>query len=132
MSETPAPYQADTEDDLLGAPERWEKGLAEIADLLAEELRAAGFAATPDLPGRLAFRLCKAFGGQQWYIPKAASLERARRDDALFRAHDGTRHGPNGVVALAQQAGLSEIYLYRLLDRQRELRRKQVQPELGL
>lgn len=129
MSQDPAVYAADDDN---AQPARWEQGMAEIADLLAEELRAAGFAATPDLPGRLAFRLCKAFGGQQWYIPKAASLERARRDDALFRAHDGTRHGPNGIVALAARHGLSEIYVYRLLDRQRELRRKQLQPELGL
>lgn len=93
MSQEPAPYQADTDDDLLSAPERWEKGMAEIADLLADELRQAGVT-RPSLPGQLAYRLCRDMGGTTWYIPKGAAMRRALRDLAIHAEHDGTRHGP--------------------------------------
>ena len=69
-------------------------------------------------------------GGRMYYIPKAANLERAKRDLAIWTAHDGTRTGPMGVQALAQRHGLSEIHVYRILSRQWEMRRRQGQGEL--
>ena len=54
----------------------------------------------------------------------------ARRDLEIASSHDGTRTGPQGVLALAQRHNLSEIHVYRILDRQRELRRRQMQGEL--
>ena len=65
-----------------------------------------------------------------YYIPKAANLDRARRDLEIASSHDGTRTGPQGVLSLAQRHNLSEIHVYRILDRQRELRRRQMQGEL--
>lgn len=132
MSEPAAPYRL-SGDDFPDLPvEHWERGMAEMADLLADELRQAQVDVPPALAGRLAWRICREFGGKSWYIPKGEKLERARRELTIYAEHDGTRHGPNGIVALAARHGLSEIYVYRLLDRQRELRRKQLQSELGL
>jgi Mor family transcriptional regulator len=111
---------------------QWERGMMEIADALADELRAAGAPMDADLPARLAFRICSQFGGKSWYIPKGANLDLARKHAAIYAAHDGTRHGPHGIIALAEQYGISEIALYRILARQRELRRKRIQSELSL
>ena len=128
MSQDPAVYAPD---DDSAPPARWEQGMAEIADLLAAELQAAGVSgAHGPLGARLACRLCAYMGGRMYYIPKAANLDRARRDLEIASSHDGTRTGPQGVLALAQRHNLSEIHVYRILDRQRELRRRHVQGEL--
>lgn len=115
------------------APERWESTLAEMTDLISAELQTSGI--KQDIAGlaaRLACRLCEAMGGRMYYIPRGASLERARRDLEIFTTHDGTRLGPNGVHALARRHGLSEIYVYRILARQLEMRRGKSQAELKL
>lgn len=115
------------------APERWESTLAEMTDLLGAELHAAGIrqdAAT--LAARLACRLCEAMGGRMYYIPRAANLKRARRDLEISATYDYTRLGPNGIHALARRHGLSEIYVYRILARQLEMRQCKDQAELNL
>ena len=137
MSSEPALY-AVTDPAEIDEPERWEKGMAEIADLLADELRQAGeVMKTPvlardarPLAARLAARLFACIGGSSWYIPKGASLERARRDLEIYAAHDGTRVGPNGVEALCRRYRLSEVHIYRILARQLAMRRQRHQGEL--
>ena len=137
MSQEAAPY-AVTDPADLDEPERWEKGMAEIADLLADELRQAGEAMkAPFLPtdaralaARLAARLFTCLGGSIWYIPKGANLERARRDLEISSAHDGTRAGPNGTEALCRRYRLSEVHIYRILERQRRMERQRRQADL--
>lgn len=120
-------------DDRPDVPERWESTLAEMTDLLIVELRANGIQHdAPHLAMKLAIKLCEAMGGRMYYIPLGANMRRAKRDLEIFSSHDGTRLGPNGVHALARRHGLSEIYVYRILARQLEMRRGQAQGELKL
>jgi len=116
-------------DDPLATPEQWEASMAEIADFTIAELTAAGLAA-PDarrLGCRVAVRLCRELGGTRYYWPRGDALERAVRDLALWAAHDGTVDGPHGVRALARAHHVSDVHVWRIIARQRELHRQRVQ-----
>lgn len=69
---------------------------------------------------RIAERLISAFM-REWqgtclYIPKAAHLERVRRNRAIANAHDGTLASAN---RLAQEYGLSVQAIYRIIKSQK-------------
>ena len=81
---------------------------------------------------KLAFALSQAIGGTQIYLPRGDAIRRASRDLGIWMEYDGTVMGANGSVALSQRYGLSEIYIYRIIARQRGLHRTEHQPELML
>lgn len=119
---------------LADQPERWPARLAEITDWLAEETARAcpdlAPAAVRGLAVRLTTRLAVEVGGQQWYWPQAAAIERILRDQEVWAAHDGTVDGPNGIVALARRYKVSANHIWEVLRRERALHRARVQPEL--
>jgi Mor family transcriptional regulator len=108
--------------------------MAELTDLLVDELQHAG--AEPDpaaarrLAGRLMARIAREFGGGSMYLPKADALERTLRDARLWAEFDGTVDGPGGVAVLARREGLTTIHVYRILAVQRGLHRRSVQADL--
>ncbi len=136
----PAPRDPALVDYLAGAaslaadPQRWPRQLAELTDYLEDELRHA----QPDLPpraaralaGRLIARIAREYGGTAFYLPKSDALERVLRDARLWADYDGTTTGPGGIEALARREGLCTIYVYRVLAAQRDLRRRERQPDL--
>ena len=81
---------------------------------------------------KLAFALSQAIGGTQIYLPRGDAIRRASRDLGIWMEYDGTVMGANGSVALSQRYGLSEIYIYRIIARQRGLHRTEHQSELSL
>ncbi len=102
-----------TDDDVMHPAEGV---LSEIGDIISRELSAAGVSESAALANRCARRLATSFGGQILYLPKGAAGERLVRNCEIRRLHDGTRHGPNGVTALASRYGLSEVHIYRVLN----------------
>lgn len=122
----------DIREEVLEDPERWEKTMADIADVLVEELRRAGVEGAQCLGRKLAFALSQAIGGTQIYLPRGDAIRRASRDLGIWLEYDGTVMGPNGSVALSQRYGMSEIHIYRIIARQRGLHRTEHQSELSL
>jgi len=108
--------------------------MADWIDLAADELTRGEGPMEPDTARRVAVRivarLCREHGGTSPYIPKGDALERAIRDATLWADYDYTTDGPRGVRALARRENLTEVHVYRILDRQRELHRTRVQPRL--
>jgi Mor family transcriptional regulator len=118
--------------EVLEDPERWEKTMADIADVLVDELRQAGIDGACSLGRKLAFALSQALGGTQIYLPRGDAIRRASRDLGIWLEYDGTVMGPDGSVALARRYNLSEIYIYRIIARQRGLHRSETQTALEL
>ena len=122
----------DIREEVLEDPERWEKTMADIADVRVEELRRAGVEGSRCLGRKLAFALSQAIGGTQIYLPRGDAIKRASRDLGIWMEYDGTVMGPNGSVALSQRYGMSEIHIYRIIARQRGLHRHDTQQALLL
>lgn len=122
----------DIREEVLEDPGRWEKTMADIADVLVEELRRAGVEGAQCLGRKLAFALSQAIGGTQIYLPRGDAIRRASRDLGIWLEYDGTVMGPNGSVALSQRYGMSEIHIYRIIARQRGLHRHETQQALML
>lgn len=112
---------------LASDPRRWPRQMAEITDLLADELAKGLPASEADmarpLAGRLMARVAREYGGAYLYVPKGDALQRALRDNQLWADYDGTCDGPNGIRALARREGLAELSVYRLIAAQRCLHR---------
>jgi Mor family transcriptional regulator len=120
--------------DLAANAERWPRQMAEITDLIADELGKCEPpqepAAARRLAGRLMARLAREFGGSSLYLPKADALERTLRDARLWAEYDGTVDGPHGVRELARREDMTMIHVYRILAVQRGLHRRAVQRDL--
>lgn len=122
----------DIRTEVLEDPERWEKTMADIADILVDELHRTGVQQARLLGNRLTFALSQHLGGTQIYFPRGDAIRRASRDLGIWLEYDGTVMGPDGSVALARRYNLSEIYIYRIIARQRGLHRSETQTALEL
>jgi Mor family transcriptional regulator len=58
-------------------------------------------------------------GGALIYMPRDLSAKIATRDAQIFAEYE---HTPESVSALARRFGLSEVHVYRVLEKQRQLR----------
>lgn len=107
--------------------EHWPRQLAEMTDLMLDELAHA----LPDLPAetirqaamRQICRFIAEYGGTRPYIPKDDAIRRALRDLAIWGEHDGTVDGPHGIRALTRKHNLSEVAIWSILRHQRLLHR---------
>jgi len=110
--------------------------MREIADICANELYRTAPGLSPAdcraLGVCVAARLARDLGGASYYWPKSDALERTLRDLSLWAHHDGTVDGPLGIRALARQHGLTDIYVWRILARERERHLRGVQRALPL
>jgi Mor family transcriptional regulator len=132
-----APDPAALADAAAALPDdRLPAAVRELADLAADELRRADAGLAPAdcrrLGVRLAARLTDQYGGATYYWPKSDALQRAIRDLTLWAEHDGTVDGPAGIRALARRWGLTEVYVWRILARERERHLRGVQRALPL
>lgn len=104
--------------------------MADWIDLAADELTRSEAPLEPSAARRVAVRvvsrLCREYGGSQAYIPRGEALDRAIRDAGIWGDYDGTTDGPHGVRAIARREGLTEIHVYRILERQRALHRARI------
>ena len=127
-----APDIADAAESL--PDDRLPAQVREIADLCADELRRAGLA-EPDarrLGVRLAGRLARELGGATYYWPKGDALERAVRDLSVWAEHDGTVDGPAGIKALARKHGITTVWVWAIIRRERARHIANVQHPLPL
>lgn len=105
--------------------------LGEMADAAARVAReVAGMdAEQADYLGYHVMRaIAELCGGTQVYIPKADSIERCTRDEAIWRDFRG-----GNVRELAQRYRVTEVHIYRILKRMRalDIERRQGQLPLG-
>lgn len=107
--------------------EHWPKSLADMLDVAMAALERGGL--TPDLAGEYARRvmlaIAKFHGGLSWYLPAGDDIERAMRDDRIFR--DSGRVSPQEI---ARREDISLQRVYQIVAEQMALRRKALQPEL--
>lgn len=119
---------------LAGDPGRWPRQMAEITDVLEDELTRLDRPLEPIAARRLACRLMARIsrdcGGTWMYLPKGDALERVLRDAWMWSEYDGTTDGPGGVNTLAKKVGMTAIAVYRILAKQRALHRKSIQADL--
>lgn len=108
---------------------KWPKDLAALIDIFESALKRQGLDDTQ--AKRLAHSLLAEqamyCGGRHIYIPKGDRLKQAIRDVELFRDwHD------NGVVPddLAAKYKISAQHVYRIINEQRAIHLKRVQPTL--
>ncbi|HJW23788.1 MAG TPA: Mor transcription activator family protein [Rhodocyclaceae bacterium] len=107
--------------------EHWPKSLADMLDVATAALERAGIA--PDLAGEYSRRVLLAIaqfhGGLSWYLPAGDDIERALRDDAIFRAS-----GRMSMTEIARRHKISLQRVYQIVAEQMALRRKAIQPDL--
>ena len=135
LAEAAATHLADRED-------AWPQRLAEMVDVLIDEIARAeptiGPASTRALAVRLIVRQCAEYGGGNWYWHKIDVLRRALRNLQIWAEHDGTVHGPNGIRALARRyaqspdSPLSDNAIWKILRRERARHQRRTQRTLPL
>jgi Mor family transcriptional regulator len=106
-----------TTDDLENCLSRVEGTLHDMAETAADELirRHVDQHQARSLAAGIVTRWAKDYGGAMFYLPRGDSLERLARNLEICRLHDGTVKGPQGINALAQRYGLTEIHIWRVL-----------------
>jgi Mor family transcriptional regulator len=110
----------------IATPERWPRQLADLTDLVADEISAAQVTdpgATRRLACSIVTRICREYGGGSLYVPKTDAIERALRNLEIWAAHDGTTEGPRGIRALAKRYGMSANAIWDILRQERALHR---------
>lgn len=85
----------------------------------------AGFA--EELPDTVTELVKNAWIGEFVYVPKGKSFDLRRRDYEIWRQWDGTWRTR---VALSQKYDLSEVRLYQIVEKVRNLEHKRTQPKL--
>ena len=107
--------------------EKWPRVIAELTDLAAHGLRQAGIADAESrrLAVAVTGEILTEMGGRLLYLPKAAIARQAARNEEIWASYDGT---PACITAMAKQHDLSEIAVYRILERQRRLRHATMAP----
>lgn len=99
--------------------------LVELADHIEAVLRE--LQSPPEQASHAAFEIVRRFaastGGTSIYIPKVDQLLRYGRDEEIVREFRG-----DNVKAIARKYGISEVWVYAIIRRQRELRRKAPNP----
>lgn len=110
---------------IANEPDRWPVRMAEMIDIMLDEMRRSGTpSAASDqraLAVRLVVRQCQEYGGSREYWPKADSIERILRDARIWAEHDGTVDGPNGVRAIAKRHRITDVQVWAILRSQRAL-----------
>jgi Mor family transcriptional regulator len=100
--------------------------LAELADHAAAVLVEMNF--PPAQADQAAFEIVRRFaaaaGGVSIYIPKIDHLLRHEREEAISREFKG-----DNVQALARKYGVSEVWIYAIIRRQRSLKRQKEKKE---
>lgn len=120
---------------LLGAnlddlpKERWPQELVNAIEVLEAAYHRAGY------PDEAAFTLARVGmvaladyrGGRQWYLPRGDALATALRDAEIYR-----RARRDNIGALADEYGLTERHVWRIVRQQYALHRRKIQLQLPL
>lgn len=105
---------------------KWPKDLAALSDIYTRELELMGVAGdVRAITDRLLLAQANYGGGRMFYLPKAERLRREIRDQKIYSEFNGRNQD-----ALAMRYNLSVQRIYRILEEQRELDRKNRQSAL--
>lgn len=108
-------------------PDKWPRLLANMLDVVDAAFRRQGLAAAQ--AGSLArlamLALAKYHGGVSFYLPSGEEIERALRDDEIWRDI-----GPLSAEDLARRHEISVQRVYQIYAEQRALRKARQQPGL--
>lgn len=107
--------------------ERWPRQLVELLDTASDALSRAGLAEVDaERLARIAISsIAKLHGGRSFNLPRGDVLDRALRDDAIWRDM-----GRVSADDLATRHGLTLQRVYQIYAEQRQLRRRRDQPSL--
>lgn len=101
---------------------RWPQRMAEMCDVLTDAFQRLGGLGKPqalDLARIGIAELGHYFGGRLVYLPRGKALQRALRDARIHAEFTGHNHHE-----LADRYDLSVASVYKILERQAELRRQ--------
>lgn len=101
--------------------------LCELQATSASLFIEAGFEAdiADQVSNELIFRISQSWGGQMIYIPKGRQFVASRRDKKIYAAFTG-----KNTRELAMQFGLSAPYIYKIVQRMREIERRNNQMDM--
>lgn len=107
--------------------EKWAPLLANLLRVLEARFKRSG---TPDPKAYrdaadIVLTIAEYFGGRVVYLPKGEGLRKALLHAEIWRKFTG-----RNVPELAQEFGLTEIYVYEVLRAQRKLNARKIQGRL--
>ena len=105
---------------------KWPQSLADLADVMASELKREGVAEPGVKSRKLALVLAHYLGGRAYYIPTGEKLKAALRDLEIFERW----YQNEPMDSIATHYKLSHPQLYVIIAEQRKLHRKRHQPDL--
>ena len=120
---------AETTPDLPNiARDRWPADLVALLDVAAHALaesmpeEQAEHVATTVMAA-----IARYHGGRMFYLPKGQGLARFLRDREIYRQY---KHSRSSILQLVEQYRLSEQAVYSIIDEQRALHIRRIQPSL--
>lgn len=133
MSDEPFELEAQTSAELAAHAAKktlaahWPETLVQMMDVACAALGRAGLESerAEHLARLITLAQANYIGGRSLYLPRGEALQRALRDDAIYRA---ARRG--NTRALAAQHGLTDRAIQKIIRTQTLLRRARMQPEL--
>ena len=105
---------------------KWPQSLADLADVIASELKREGVADPGAKSRKLALVLAHYLGGRAYYIPTGEKLKAALRDLEIFERW----YQNEPMDSIATHYKLSHPQLYVIIAEQRKLHRKRHQPDM--
>ena len=105
---------------------KWPQSLADLADVMASELKREGVAEPGVKSRKLALVLAHYLGGRAYYIPTGEKLKAALRDLEIFERW----YQNEPMDSIATHYKLSHPQLYVIIAEQRKLHRKRHQPDM--
>lgn len=109
----------------------WPQSLADMFDIAVEALQQSG--EPPERASQNAIAVITALsryhGGRMFYLPIGDGLEKALRDNKIYREYKGTRED---IYRIVRQENIAEQTVYRILKEQLALHRGKVQGKLVL
>lgn len=105
----------------------WPQTLREMVDLMCAYNVRQGMPETEaliDAQQRIA-DFANYFGGRRWYLPRGSRLEKALRDQRIFR-----ELGIKSAAQLAAEHNLTETHIYDVAAQQKRILLQKRQPQL--
>lgn len=120
-------------DDGEAITQQWPQTAVEMADLfnafMVQHLLNKGQQLTEanvsTIARQLTVCMARQFGGMQFYMPKIAHIESHMRDLEIYEAFTG-----HNIKALVRQYKLSEVSIYNIIRRQRQIHLAKIAPRL--
>jgi len=110
------------------ARNRWPADLVALLDVAAQALaEQMPEAQAEQVATTVVAAIARYHGGRMFYLPKGQGLERALRDRAIYRQY---QHSRGSILQLVEHYHLSEQAVYKIIDEQRSLHIRRIQPSL--